>query len=37
VLGDADGPEAGVALAAAALDDGRAAGLLERLRTHFAS
>jgi anthranilate phosphoribosyltransferase len=36
VTGSAGGPEAGVAAAAAALDDGRAAGVLERLRAHFA-
>lgn len=30
-------PEAGVAAAAAALDDGRAAALLERMRRHFRS
>ncbi len=35
--GSVDGPEAGVAVAAAALDDGRAALLLERLREHFAA
>ena len=36
VLGRAAGPEDGVAAAAAALDDGRAARLVERLRAHFA-
>ena len=36
VLGQADGPERGVALAAAAIDDGRAAALLDRLAAHFA-
>jgi anthranilate phosphoribosyltransferase len=37
VQGAAEGPRAGVRAAAAALDDGRAAGLLERMRRHFAS
>ena len=37
VLGRVAGPEDGVAAAAAALDDGRAAQLLERLRAHFAA
>ncbi len=37
VLGRASGPEDGVAAAAAAIDDGRAARLLERLRAHFAA
>jgi anthranilate phosphoribosyltransferase len=36
VQGTVDGPEAGVAAAAAALDDGRAASVLQRLRAHFA-
>ena len=36
VLGRAAGPEDGVAAAAAALDDGRAARLVDRLRAHFA-
>lgn len=37
VQGAVDGPLAGVSAAAAALDDGRAAALLERMRRHFAS
>ena len=35
VKGDAAGPVQGVELAAAAIDDGRAAALLDRLREHF--
>ena len=37
VQGSVEDPEAGVAAAAAALDDGRAAGLLTDLRAHFAA
>lgn len=37
VLGQASDPEAGVAIAAAALDDGRAATFLDKFREHFAS
>ena len=36
VLGMADNAKDGVATAAAAIDDGRAAAFLERLREHFA-
>lgn len=35
VMGEADGPRDGVEQAAAAIDDGRAAGFLERFRHHF--
>ena len=35
VMGEADGPRAGVDQAAAAIDDGRAASFLERFRDHF--
>lgn len=37
VLGQASDPTSGVAIAAAALDDGRAATFLDELREHFAS
>ncbi len=36
VMGEADGPRAGVERAAAAIDDGRAQALLSALRAHFA-
>ncbi len=35
VLGRTRDPKEGVALAAAAIDDGEAAGLLDRLGAHF--
>ena len=37
VMGEVDGPIAGVERAAAAIDDGSAAGFLETFRTHFAA
>ena len=37
VQGAVAGPEEGVAVAAAAIDDGKAAELLDRLRAHFSS
>ncbi len=37
VLGQAESPKDGVARAAAAIDDGRAARLLDLLQTHFKS